>query len=286
MKNHTLIVSASLALCAAAFPISATADVVATGEGISWFGYRSNTTKTTFTYNADTKTTEMTNLDSDSYVWGYLENGIALDVGQTLTVSGTATFSSVSTSSSFLFGIYNSGANTKPTDSATSFSSIVAGTYDMTGFFAGTTQKSSTVTTTTYSRFKGKAADADGKGGAGFMTTNQGKDYIASETPATALAHPTASTAYDFSLYVSRTEAGYTVAVGDPENAVTFASDKSTTATTFDVIGLKSVGSGLSLSNLSFSTAATSAVPEPSTFGLLAGVFALALAVASRRRRK
>ena len=62
--------------CAMFAPLSALCSEevsVTDGFGIEWFGYRSNTVKTVFTYEAGRTT--MTNLDSDSYVWGYLPKG-------------------------------------------------------------------------------------------------------------------------------------------------------------------------------------------------------------------
>lgn len=249
------------------------------GLGIDWFGYRSNTTKTVFSYE-DGKTT-MTNLDSDSYVWGYLPQAVSLEIGQALTFAGTATFNSVASSGAFYIGIYNSGANAKPETGAT-FSSIVAGTYDMTGFFGGTNKKASGTTTHVYSRFAGKAPGASGSGGAGFMTSNQGAAYIASASPETLIEHPSANVAYEFSLKILRTAAGYDVLMGDGE-PVSFVSEKSPASGVFDVIAIKSPGNGITLSNFSISTTGT-AIPEPSMFGFFAGIFSLAALVARRKR--
>lgn len=272
--------------------------LVTDGSNIDWFGYRSNTTQTAFSY--ENGTTTMTNLDSDSYVWGYLPVSISLSVGDSLTLSGTALFKSVAATSSFYFGLYDCGENTRPA-AGTTFSSIVAGTYDMTGFFGGTNQKTTTTTTTdpetnettttkevslatnVFSRFAGKPGTSTG--GAGFMTSNQGGSYITSSTiNNSSLAHPVAAAAYDFSLNILRTESGYDISLGD-QSAVSFSADKSLSSGTFNVIGMKSPGSDITLTNLSVTTTGT-VLPEPSAFGLLAGAAALALAGTRRRRRR
>ncbi len=130
---------AALALLAgtALAPAARAETFITDGSNIAWYGYRSNTAPS-FSYQSGTTT--ITNLDSDSYVWGYLPTSVVLSVGDSLTLSGTATFKSVGASSTFYFGLYNSGENAAPT-AGTTFSSIVSGTYDMTGFFAGTNQK-------------------------------------------------------------------------------------------------------------------------------------------------
>lgn len=262
-------------LCGADVELSVT-----DGSGIDWFGYRSNTAKTVFTY--ENGKTTMTNLDSNSYVWGYLPNEITLNVGDTVTLTGTATFSSVASTGAFYFGLYNCGANTEPSP-GTAFSSIVAGTYDMTGFFAGTNKKSTGTATQVFSRFSGKSPDASGKGGAGFMTSNQGGSYIASETPAQSLEHPTVGTDYAFSLKISRTAQGYDITVGNAE-PVSFTNEKSLGNNVFNVIGMKSPGSGITLSNFSVST--TGIVPEPSAFAFSFCFFSMTAFVALRRNRK
>ena len=271
---------------------------VTDGSNIDWFGYRS---KALPAFSCENGTVSMTNLDSDSYVWGYLPVSISLSVGDSLTLSGTALFKSVAATSSFYFGLYDCGENTKPA-TGTTFSSIVAGTYGMTGFFGGTNQKTTTTTTTdpdtdettttkevslttnVFSRFAGKPGTSTVEG-AGFMTSNQGAGYIASSTiKNSSLAHPVADTAYDFSLNILRTESGYEVSLGD-QPTVSFSADKSLSSGTFNVIGMKSPGSGITLTNLSVTTTGT-VIPEPSAFGLLAGAFALALAGTRRRRRR
>jgi len=289
--RRTLVLTATvLAFFAVPVGLSATETLVSSGENIDWFGYRSNSKNTVFTYDAETKTTKMTNLDSDSYVFGYFPQSVALAVGEKLTVRGTATFSTVASNSSFFVGFYNSGENTKPA-TETTFTSIVDATGTMTGFFGGTkiskkTDSETTSTTATvYSRFKGKPATESDKG-AGFMTTNQGSDYIAKAelSGETSVAHPTAGTAFDFLFSILRTDSGYTVALGDENNTATFGNGSVLSSETFDVIGIKSAGSGLTLSNFSISTTGL-LVPEPAVFSLFSGTLALAFVV-SRRRRK
>ena len=298
--TKTLTRSALLLLAGTLAPtvLSAAETSVSDGSDIDWFGYRSNTAQAVFSY--ENGTTTMTNLDSNSYVWGYLPVSISLSVGDSLTLSGTALFKSVAASSSFYFGLYDCGENTKPA-SGTTFSSIVSGTYDMTGFFGGTNQKTTSSTTTdpetnettttkdvslttyVFSRFAGKPESTSG--GAGFMTSNQGSAYITSSTiNDSSLAHPVADVAYNFSLNILRTESGYEVSLGD-QPAVSFSAENSLESGTFNVIGMKSPGSGITLSNLSVTTTGT-VIPEPSAFGLLAGAFALALAGTRRRRRR
>ncbi|MBQ6704909.1 MAG: hypothetical protein IJN19_02735 [Opitutales bacterium] len=253
---------------------------VTDGLGIDWFGYRSNTAKTVFTY--ENGKTTMTNLDSDSYVWGYLPEEISLEIGDSVTFSGTATFNSVASSGSFYIGLYNSGANTKPA-SGTTFSSIVAGTYGMTGFFGGTGKKSSGTTTQVFSRFSEKAPNASGSGGAGFMTSNQGSSYIASATPEGMLNHPVANTDYEFALTILRTANGYDVSVGNA-GTVSFSAEKSFSSGVFDVIAMKSPGSGITLSNLSVATTGA-VIPEPSSLAWLLGIFSGVLIASARRTR-
>ena len=299
ITTKTLTRTALVLLAGTLAPAAHAAETLVTdGSNIDWFGYRSNTTQTAFSY--ENGTTTMTNLDSDSYVWGYLPVSISLSVGDSLTLSGTALFKSVAATGSFYFGLYDCGENTRPA-AGTTFSSIVAGTYDMTGFFGGTNQKTTTTTTTdpetnettttkevslatnVFSRFAGKPGTSTG--GAGFMTSNQGGSYITSSTiNNSSLAHPVAAAAYDFSLNILRTESGYDISLGD-QSAVSFSADKSLSSGTFNVIGMKSPGSGITLTNLSVTTTGT-VIPEPSAFGLLAGAFALALAGTRRRRRR
>ncbi len=278
-------ICAPLLLSACFVPALGAAEThVTNGAGIAWTGYRSNTA-TVFTFDAETGTTTMTNLDADSYVWGFLPNAVALDVGDALTLTGTATFNSVAGDSSFYFGLYDSGPHAAPT-AGTTFSSIVEGTWGMTGFFAGTDRASASADASTkvFSRFAEKPA-TESSGGAGFMTSNQGKNYIASQTlSSSTLAHPTAGTPYEFSLEIRRTASGYDVSVGGQE-AVSFAADESLQSGEFDAIAKKSPGGRLPLSVLSVETTGP-VVPAPPAFGLLAGTLALAFCGARRGRRR
>ena len=108
-------ICAPLLLSACLVPALGAAEThVTNGAGIAWTGYRSNTA-TVFAFDAETGTTTMTNLDADSYVWGFLPSAVALDVGDALTLTGTATFNSVAGDSSFYFGLYDSGPHAAPT---------------------------------------------------------------------------------------------------------------------------------------------------------------------------
>ncbi len=279
--SRTRIAALALLAGTALVPAARAETFITDGSNIAWYGYRSNTAPS-FSY--ESGTTTITNLDSESYVWGYLPTGVVLSVGDSLTLSGTATFKSVGASSTFYFGLYNSGENAAPT-AGTTFSSIVSGTYDMTGFFAGTKQTKESCTAAVYSRFAGKAPSAEGSGGAGFMTTNQGKSYIASETLSdSSLTHPTADVAYDFSLTILRTQTGYKISLGD-QTSVSFDAAKSLSSNTFDVVGMKSPGSGITLSDFSVSKKGT-VIPEPSAFGLMFGVLSLLVAAFPRRRSR
>jgi hypothetical protein len=146
----------------------------------------------------------------------------------------------------------------------------------MTGFFAGTNKKSTGIATQVFSRFSGKSS-------AGFMTSNQGGSYIASATPVQSLEHPTAGANYAFSLKISRTAQGYDITVGNAD-PVSFTTDKSLGANTFNVIGMKSPGNGITLSNFSVST--TGIVPEPSAFAFSFGFFSMTAFIALCRNRK
>lgn len=264
-KTAVLAIIAASAFAGAGTAAATTTTI--TAEDISWYGYRSNST-VSFSYDSTTGTTTVSNLDDTSYVWGYLPESITLNVGDTVTLSATITFTSVTSDGVFYFGLYNCGANTEPESSSVSYTSITEATYDMTGFFAGTKNS----TTTVYSRFSGKE-------GAGFMTTNQGKSYIASAALDTALDAPTADTAYDFVLSITRTDEGYSISLGTDE-VVTFSTDESFSANSIDLIAFKSTGNGFSLSNLLITV-----VPEPATFSLFAGIVAVALAATRRRYR-
>lgn len=278
-------IRAPLLLSACFVPALGAAETFVTnGAGIAWTGYRSNTA-TVFAFDGEAETTTMTNLDADSYVWGFLPSAVSLGVGDALTLTGTATFNSVAGDSSFYFGLYDSGPHEAPT-AGTTFSSIVEGTWGMTGFFAGTDRASASADASTevFSRFAEKPATESSKG-AGFMTSNQGKSYIASQTlDASTLTHPMAESPYEFSLEIRRTESGYDVSVGGQE-AVSFAADQSLRSGNFDVIAMKSPGSGITLSGFSVETTGA-VVPEPSAFGLLAGTLSLLLCVARRGRRR
>lgn len=282
--SKTAAKAALITLVALSSATTATATdttVTATGEGISWYGYRSNST-VSFSYDTETGTTSITNLDANSYVWGYLPSTTVLAIGDSITFSATVTFASVTSSGVFYFGLYNCGENTQPEESSTSYSSIIEATYDMTGIFAGTKSE----TTTVYYRYEGKAPtisdDGTSSGGAGFMTTNQGSAYITSATLSTALSAPEASTEYDFCLTIVRTETGLTISLGTDET-VSFdvSSDEEIS---YNVIAFKSPGSGITLTNLS--VVYTAAVPEPSAIGLFAGIAAIAFTATRRRRSR
>lgn len=273
-NNSTPNTLAMKTLIAAAIVLSAFTLFASAGTNLydtnNWYGYRSNDKTISFASTENSIT--ISGLDDDSYVWGFLDSGITLNVGETLKFSGTANFESFNASAAFYFGVFNSGLNRTPITTSTS---IVDNTWDMTGFFSGPKNKSTT--SAVYSRFAPKPVSESG--GAGFMNTGQGASYMAKPNLETALAVPVAETDYDFSLAISRTEAGYDVCVND-EQTVSFAADKSLTNPTFDTIGFKSPGKSITLKNLAIAVA-----PEPAMFGLLAGTLALVLAGTRRRRR-
>ncbi|MCR5184129.1 MAG: hypothetical protein K6B46_05485 [Opitutales bacterium] len=260
ITKNTILTSSSILIA------SALAAHAGTGlyDTANWHGYRSNAT---VSFTADETSITASGLDKDSYIWGFLDEAIVLGVGETLTVSGTANLKSVNSGSAFYFGLYNSGSNRNTTE----VSSIATATWDMTGFFSG--PKDGDAVSKVYSRYNAKS-------GAGFMTTNQGAAYIASENLSSALTMPVAGTDYAFSMTITRNAADYTIGLNG--ETVVFTTEKSFAANSFDTIAFKSTGTGISLSGLSLEL---TSIPEPSAFGFLAGTLALLFAGTRRRRR-
>ncbi len=125
------------------------------------------------------------------------------------------------------------------------------------------------------------------------MTTNQGKDYITSQTTEIELSPPSTTTVYTFSITITLLADGngdsyYQIDVGDGSEmqSVSFSASNSTSENIFDVVAFKCAGSGMTISDFFVTTTGTLVwnVPEPSIFGLFAGI--AVLSVAGTRRRK
>ncbi|MCD8283854.1 MAG: hypothetical protein LUD52_03935 [Opitutae bacterium] len=281
MKKSSLAIQGIFFAIAAISGTSVFAEevVVDSGADIEWCTFRKDAT--TVTSHAGASTT-ISNLNKDSYAWGYLPYAVKLDVGQSISITATLSYTSKSSSSEgpFYFGIFNSGENSRPAEEM-EFSSIVDGTGTMTGFFACTsTNSDGVVQTKVYSRHKPRD-------GYGFMATTQGKDYLVFDTTPSALSMPVAMEDYVFTIAATRAQNGYDVSVSDGVDSysMNFTGDKSTAVSVFDVIGFRSPGASMTFSDLSITTTgAIIAIPEPSFLGMVVGFIAIVM-VATRRRK-
>ena len=273
---------------ATTIPLPTTAD---------WYVHRSNANIDAPSVGAD-GSVSFSKMDYNSHAWSYF-SPVALETNQWISVSGKISFSGIETvkSGKFLFGLFDSGANTQTVLNQTlanagfghginsSGKSTTLGmpiiTGSMSGFFTGT-ESSAYVRTGT---------------SAGFLSTGNGATALTLDNAGVSLA---AGVAYEFSLKVTKTgETAYTLEVftkgGDGSESTGRATFSGASAVSqFDVFGFKSpvpAGGSATLSDLSFLTTGTlvgalSDLPEPSHFGVFAGLFALALVSTRRRRRR
>lgn len=279
-----------------------------------WYAQRSNANVSAPTV-GDAGTVTFSKMDYGAYAWAYF-TPVELEVGQWISFSGTAIFNSMYAGTEskdpgkFLFGLFDSNTNsqaslnsalgicgTSDADAAkhginASGTSETLGmkvlTGDMTGFFCDSASSTAYAWLTTHSSY-------------GFLATNGSNATQTSQTLPETLSAPVALTEYDFSFKVVKTKSDeYEIEVSSRSGTAdeilattTFSGVNSVSR--FDVIGIKSpVSSGITgdlpagtftLSNLSVTTTGT-VIPEPSAFGFLAGVVALALAGTRRRRRR
>lgn len=246
----------------------------------NWYGYRDNA-------NVQFTTTEhsitFSQIDEASYVWAYF-NPTTLSVGQKLEFSATFSFGTLNSDGKFSVGLFNSGLCGE--------SQMVTHTY-----------QSETVVTSMANYVEGKNMISTVTGGMTGVSANSEKAYLRTKSESktaflstasgaqqktaafeTAFAAPVAGTAYEVHLEVLKTESGLDFSVGfngETAQSVSFETDIST----FDVLGFRSpvtAGSG----GITISEMAVAVIPEPSAFGLLAGMAACAVAAVSRRRKK
>ena len=258
----------------------------------NWYGYRSNVN---IGYASSGNSISFSQVDSSSYLWAYFDP-ILLDVGDTLTFSGTFMFGTIASDGKFSIGLFNSGLCTQSQmlthtyQSGTNVSSMA--NYSETTKADGTVSKKS-VTGTATGGMTGVSASyataylrTNATSNTGFLSTASGAQQESVDF-ASAFSAPTANTEYDVSLVLKKTETGldYSVAFGGTAaQTISFETEIST----FDVLGIRAPttsSGGITLSNVSVTTTGT-VIPEPSAFGLLAGAFALAMAGTRRRRRR
>ena len=258
----------------------------------NWYGYRSNVN---IGYDSGDSSISFSQVDSASYLWAYFDP-ILLDVGDTLTFSGTFTFGTIASGGKFFIGLFNSGLCaqsqmlTHTYQSGTDVSSME--NYSETTKTDGTVSKKS-VTGTATGGMTGVSANSataylrtNAASNTAFLSTSSGAQQKNTDFTS-AFSEPSANSAYNVSLELKKTETGLDFSVafdGAAAQTISFETD----IKTFDVLGIRapttSTG-GITLSNVSVTTTGT-VIPEPSAFGLLAGAFALALAGTRRRRRR
>lgn len=243
-------------------------------DAANWYSFRSNA-KTTISANENSVT--FGGLDAkNSYSLAYLDR-VSLSLGDTYSVSGTLRYTNFdATDGVFVFGLFDSVNNPENAIPAnTNKAGISTYTSSMSGILATTGQ---IVYRPLDSSFGFLAFDASGK--------REFFDY------ATPLASPENGVNYDFALDLTKTESGFDVSVSIggiaalPKDSETF-SVITNTLSAIDVLGLRfgsATKGSVTLSNLKIATTGT-VIPEPSAFGLFAGIAALAL-VASRRRKR
>lgn len=251
----------------------------------NWYGYRSNTD---VEYTTTKSSVNFSKIDKSSYVWGYF-NPIVLEVGDSLTFSGTFTFGTIASEGTFSIGLFNSGLCsqsemlTHTYQSSTDVSGMAnygTGKKGVTGTATGGMTGVSANNANAYLRTNADSNTA-------FLSTSSGAQQKTTAFE-TAFSAPTANTAYAVKLDLTKTSSGLDLAVsfgGESAKTVSFETDIST----FDVIGIRSPvtagGSGITLSDFSVSTTGT-VIPEPSAFGLMFGVLSLLVAAFPRRRSR
>lgn len=231
----------------------------------------------------------VTTLSDDAYLWGYMAP-VTLEVGDSLSVSFTATFSASKSLGTFSFGIFNSGKlpqsdldtllakNNISTHGINSKGqSDIFGVKPLTGTMNGIYATSAAL----YSRFAGTTDS-------GFMTTNAASYVQRSQTFQSALENPVIDVDYALSLEILRKENEntdflyeVTLRMGDSKSeSLNIANSQNV----FDVIGLRSPGSSITLSDFSVATNGA-VIPEPSHAITLMGIAALLGSGVARRRK-
>lgn len=286
-RNHA--VSLSLVIFASAFPPAfAAAEPISFGYNTDdWYAYRSNA-EVTFSSNENSIT--FSTLDASSYVWGYFPK-VSLSVGESLSVTGTLTFSALSTSGTLMLGVFDSGncskadmithayqsktdvssmKNYSVKESGTAKNAVSTATGGMTGVSANCSTAYLRTNADSYTAFLSTASGAQ-----------QAKTSFSSE-----FSSPAVEAEYAFSLCIVKTAAGldFSVALGEVASiqTVSFSSEISD----FDALGIRSPvssGGSITLSELAMTK---SVIPEPSMFGIAVIVGALVFAVSRRRRNK
>lgn len=234
----------------------------------NWYGYRSNTN---VEYTATESSINFSKIDSSSYVWGYF-NPVVLNVGDTLSFSGTFTFGTIASGGTFAAGLFNSGLCSQ--------SEMPTHTY-----------QSSTDVSKMANYIKNKGVTGTATGGMTGVSANNKNAYLrtnaASNTAflssssgaqqtttafAASFSSPTANTAYAVTLGLTKTESGVDFAVSfgnESAKTISFETDIST----FDVIGIRSPvtagGGGITLSNFSIATAKKPLLPYGATNPML-----------------
>lgn len=207
--------------------------------------------------------------------------GRQLAVGETITVSGSIVYSNAASGASVYVGLFNSAPETRLTGNSTSASDHTS--FDTPGAYYGY-QSYYTVA----SNAAGHSIDQRSSNKAFASTTLVGGGNVDDLVSATGAS----GSSMTFSLSVERTAAD-TVLISSVYNnnvanlltytdsiGATFSFD--TLAFFFSSASLNSNGSTITLDNIDV---VVTAIPEPSTYALLAGAAMLGLVVLRRRRK-
>lgn len=247
----------------------------------NWYGYRSNSN---VAFSGSENSINFSKIDNGGYVWGYF-NPVALEIGETLTWSGTLTVGKIAKEGVLSLGIFNSGPSP--------VQSMVTHTYQSNTDVSmmPNYKEDANVISTVFGGMTGLSANSKNAylrskpSNTAFLSTSGGAQQ---ETVAFSSAFSTISenSAYDFSLSLTKTDAGMTFAVayGDTEaQIISFDTD----IDTFDVLGIRSPvtasSAGITLSNLSLTTTGV-VIPEPASASVLMGFAVLGLLGVKRRR--
>lgn len=177
-----------------------------------------------------------------------------------------------------LVGLFNSRGTRLGADAPTSTSGGTTAYNTTRGYFAGFNGSSTTSALTIFEHI-----DADVLSGTAVTGTSREVLNATNGAPST-----TAGTAFNVSFSIGRT--GSTYALSTNVNGTIFtASDTSISASAFDTVilqfGSNVVPASGTITVDNIQVAITSAVPEPSTYAISAGVFFLGFGLAARRRR-
>ena len=247
----------------------------------NWYGYRSNSN---IQFSSTGASIQFTQLDKSSYLWTYFDP-ITLFVGEKLSFSGTFIFGNIASGGVFSLGFFNSGSCGKeqmithtyqsgtPVSSMANYregkNAVSTATGGMTGVSASNEKA--------YLRTNAGSSTAflSASGGAQQKTVSLSSGFSA----------PVAAQPYEVALEILKTVKGLDFSVsfgGGAFQTVSFETDISS----FDVFGIRSPvtasGNGITLSKISLTEVA---VPEPSAFGGVIGIFSIMFAAMSRRRR-